>query len=136
MKLLFRMAEWHSFAKLRMHTTSTIDHLEELTKDFGRLMRQFRDLTCSKFETVELLHEVRARKWQRKRSKTKASQPEKVPAASSASASRKVKTLNITTSKFHSLRDYVQTIQMFGCTDSFSTQLVWQCSSLCTQVDC
>jgi len=129
------MVEWHSFAKLRMHTTSTIDHLEELTKDFGRLMRQFHDLTCSKFKTVELLHEVRAWKQQCKHSKTKASRLEKVPAASSASSSRKVKALNIMTSKFHSLGDYVRTIWMFRCTDSFLTQLVWRCLSLCTQVN-
>ena len=124
MKLLYHTAEWHSFAKLRMHTTLTLKHLEALTKEFGRLMRQFRDLTCLQFETVELPHEVRARKRQRQRSNA---QPRgQVPATSSASSLEKVrKMLNLTTPKFHSLGDYVQTIWMFGCTDSYSTQLVW-----------
>jgi hypothetical protein len=62
MKLLYRTAEWHGFAKLRMHTDFTLDHLEELTKEFGLLMRQFRDLSCSHFQTVELPREVEARK--------------------------------------------------------------------------
>ena len=46
-------------------------------------------------------------------------------AASSGFYSRKTMTLNIYTSKFHALGDYVHTIQMFGCTDLYSTQLVW-----------
>jgi len=62
MKLLYRTAEWHSFAKLWMHTDFTLDHLEELMKEFGLLMRQFRDLSCSCFQTVELLREVEAHK--------------------------------------------------------------------------
>ncbi|KAG6805905.1 hypothetical protein H0H92_013522, partial [Tricholoma furcatifolium] len=54
MKLLYRMAEWHALAKLRMHTDSTLRALEDLTKEFGQLIRQFRDLTCNHFATSEL----------------------------------------------------------------------------------
>src|SRR6267154_3915625 len=64
MKLLYRTAEWHGFAKLRMHTDTTINHLEMLTKEFGQLMRQFHGSTCSEFETIELPCEVTAHKWQ------------------------------------------------------------------------
>jgi hypothetical protein len=60
MKLLYRTAEWHALAKLRMHTNSTLEHLRRLTKEFGSLMRQFRDHTCSQFNTVDLPHEVSA----------------------------------------------------------------------------
>jgi len=60
-KLLYRTAEWHGFAKLRMHTQSTLDYLELLTKELGHLMRSFRDITCSQFKTQELEHEVRAK---------------------------------------------------------------------------
>jgi hypothetical protein len=49
MKFLYRTAKWHGFAKLRMHTDFTLDYLEELTKELGLLMRQFRDLSCSHF---------------------------------------------------------------------------------------
>jgi hypothetical protein len=31
MTLLYRMAEWHAFAKLQLHTESTPQHLEWLT---------------------------------------------------------------------------------------------------------
>jgi len=58
LKLLYWTAEWHAFAKLRMHTNSTLEHLEVLTKEFRYLMWQFRDLTCSEFRTAELPHEV------------------------------------------------------------------------------
>ena len=62
MKLLYRTAEWHSLAKLRMHSDGTLLLLEELTTEFGQLIRQFRDLTCSQFKTVELSRETAARK--------------------------------------------------------------------------
>jgi hypothetical protein len=63
MKLLYRTAEWHALAKLRMHSDSTLTLLEDLTVEFGKLMRQFRDLTCSEpqFQTVELPRETAAR---------------------------------------------------------------------------
>lgn len=61
MKLLYRTAEWHALAKLRMHSDSTLTLLEDLTVEFGKLMRQFRDLTCSQFQTVELPRETAAR---------------------------------------------------------------------------
>ena len=61
MKLLHRLAEWHSFAKLRLHTESTLSYLETLSSELGQLMRQFRDETCSQFETFELPREAEAR---------------------------------------------------------------------------
>jgi len=61
MKLLYRTAEWHALAKLRMHTDTSLSLLEELTTEFGDLLRKFRDLTCSKFSTVELPRETAAR---------------------------------------------------------------------------
>jgi hypothetical protein len=162
MKLLYRTAEWHGFAKLRMHTDFTLDHLEELTKEFGLLMRQFRDLSCSRFQTVELPREVEARKRRqqlaqaknsptstgmgtrseptapplsdtsvsastiqpRSTASTSASDVPPTPAVPPSTSTRKPKTLNIFTYKFHALGDYVRTIRLFGGTDSFSTQLV------------
>lgn len=60
-KLLYRTAEWHGLAKFRMHTDSSLTLLDELTTEFGELMRDFRDLTCSQFATVELPREIAAR---------------------------------------------------------------------------
>ena len=59
MKVLYWTAEWHGFAKLRMHTNTTIGHLEMLTKEFGQLMRQFRDTTMLRFYphfSLSLIH--------------------------------------------------------------------------------
>lgn len=61
MKLLYRTAEWHALAKLRMHTDSTLNLLEQLTTEFGKLMRDFRKLSGAAFETVELHRETAAR---------------------------------------------------------------------------
>lgn len=66
MKLLYRTAEWHGLAKARMHTESSLTLLETLTTEFGQLIRQFRDLTCSAFNTVELPGEVAARNRRKK----------------------------------------------------------------------
>lgn len=117
MKLLHRMAEWHSFAKLRLHTESTLSYLETLTRELGQLMRQFRDETCSHFETFELPREAEARN-RRQQSKAQGKQPEP------GSGARKPKLLNLFIYKWHALGDYVRTIRLFGGTDGFSTQLV------------
>ncbi len=61
MKLLYRMSEWHALAKLRMHTEDSLVLMEEITKELGDLLRQFRRLTCSQFCTVELPREANAR---------------------------------------------------------------------------
>jgi hypothetical protein len=61
MKLLYRTAEWHALAKLRIHTDSSLTLLDDLTTEFGRLLRKFRDVTCSTFSTFELPRETAAR---------------------------------------------------------------------------
>ena len=104
LRLLYKAAEWHAFAKLRLHTETTLDLLEVVTKEFGYLMRQFHDKTLDKFKTVELPRGADARK--------------------GGSRSPKKKTLNLNTYKFHALADYVATIRLFGTTDSYSTLLV------------
>lgn len=101
LQLLYRAAEWHALSKLRMHTDSTLKLLNLVTREFGRLMRQFRDRTSDEFGTVELPRETGARK----------------------RGGRSSKKLNLNTYKFHALGDYVATIRLFGTTDSFSTQL-------------
>ena len=104
LRLLYKAAEWHALAKLRLHTDPTLDLLEAVTKEFGHLMRQFRDKTADEFNTIELPRGADARK--------------------GGSRSSKKKTLNLNTYKFHALADYVATIRLFGTTDSYSTLLV------------
>jgi len=103
LRLLYKAAEWHALAKLRLHTDSTLGLLEGVTRELGLLMRQFRDKTSDEYNTVELPRESRTHKGGARSSKKK---------------------LNLNTYKFHALGDYVATICLFGTTDSYSTQLV------------
>jgi hypothetical protein len=127
MTLLYRTAEWHAFAKLRLHTESTLQHLEWLTMELGQLMRKFRDTTQSAFATFELPKEIEARNRRQKSGKGK----EKA-VAGNASA-KKSKILNLFTYKWHALGDYVRAIRLFGPTDGFSTQVVSKIS-LCFEL--
>jgi hypothetical protein len=137
MTLLFRMAEWHSFAKLRMHTDPTLEHLRRLTPEIGCLMRDFKNTTCAQFEMFELRQEVAARgRREIRTAKAGATAdglasasaegrpaPDVAPAALTQTRKKK-KTLNLNTYKWHALGDYITTILLFGPTDGYSTQLV------------
>jgi hypothetical protein len=120
MTLLYRTAEWHAFAKLRLHTESTLLHLERLTMELGQLTRKFRDTTQSAFATFELPKETKARKKRQNSGKGKG----KERAAAGNASGKKSKFLNLFTYKWHALGDYVHAIRLFGPTDGFSTQVV------------
>ena len=115
---MYRTAEWHAFAKLRLHTESTVQHLERVTAELGQLTRKFRDATQSAFATFELPKEADARKRRQNSGKGK----EK--AAAGNASGKKSKHLNLFTYKWHALGDYVRAIRLFGPTDGFSTQVV------------
>jgi hypothetical protein len=122
MTLLYRTAEWHAFAKLQLHTESTLLRLEWLTTELGLLTRKFRDTTQSAFATFELPKETEARKRRQNSGKGK---------EKAASGGKKSKILNLFTYKWHALGDYVPTIHLFGSTSGFSTQVVSIFFSLC-----
>lgn len=126
--MLFRLAEWHALAKLRMHTESTLSRMEAVTTILGRELRKFAKTTCSAFSTVELPKEAAARSRRRARDQAKAGTSKESTGSGttpgSQSKQRKKKGLNLSTYKAHSLGDYVRTIRMFGTTDSYSTQTV------------
>ena len=69
MTLLYRLAEWHALAKLRMHTDTTLDLLDSITTILGRELRQFRRTVCSAYATKDLPKEHAAH--QRKSSEIK-----------------------------------------------------------------
>ncbi len=116
MTLLYRTAEWHAFAKLRLHTDSTLQHLEKLTTELGKLVRDLRDITESNFTTLELPKE----KGQRQRRETSDHRKKNT----GGSSGQKPRSLNLFTYKWHALGDYVRAIRLFGGTDGFSTQVV------------
>ena len=110
LKLLYHAAEWHAFAKLRMHSESTLKHLETITTKLGNIVRDFEKKVCSKFTMVKLPREAEARK--------------RRGAKSGPGPATCMKTLNLSTYKWHALGDYVYHIRLFGGTDGFSTQIV------------
>jgi hypothetical protein len=118
MTLLYKTAEWHAFAKLRLHTESTLQHLEQLTTELGQLTRKFRDATQSAFATFELPKETEGRRRRESSGKGK----EKATAGNASG--KNSKSLNLFTYKWHALGDYVRAIRLFGPTDGFSTRVV------------
>lgn len=118
--LLFDLATWHGFAKLRMHTEDTLNFFDTATTILGQTVRKFARTTCKRYHTTELPHEYATRG---KREVRLASMlPD--PKAKIVSSGPKVKKLNLKTYKYHALGDYPDTIRQFGTTDSFSTQPV------------
>jgi hypothetical protein len=61
MDLLFTLAHWHALAKLRQHTDLSLDILDSITIQLGKLLRKFKEKTCSAFDTQELKREAAAR---------------------------------------------------------------------------
>jgi hypothetical protein len=127
--LLFSLSTWHSLAKLRLHTDSTLDLLDSATQLLGNQLRIFKARTCTFYQTRELPSEVRKR--QRKAiQKSKVIEPDaSVPTAIGlvhigSRQMPKQKEFNINTFKVHALGHYTSFIRQCGTTDSYSTQPV------------
>lgn len=60
--LLFRLAQWHALAKLRLHTDHSLDLLDKATRLLGDQLRKFQQFTCAAFKTMELPLETAARR--------------------------------------------------------------------------
>jgi hypothetical protein len=73
MDLLFVLCTWHACAKLRLHTSSTLQILKNTTKALGKQMRYWVKKTCSAFETRRLPKEESARDRRKAASKQKPS---------------------------------------------------------------
>ena len=122
-KLLYLASYWHSLAKLRLHSETTLKVLDNVTALFARALRHFKEVTCPCFNTIETDREYNARRRgaERRMSRQQANTvTEQLPGASG----KRPKTFNLLTSKLHALGDYVETIKVFGTTDSYSTQIV------------
>lgn len=119
--LLFELATWHAFAKLRIHTDKTLDLLTSATKTFTRAMRRFQRETCKVFATTELPKETAARG---RRTAALAAKGDSRAAKGKATTGPRRKKLNLATYKYHALADYPETIRRFGPTDNYNTQIV------------
>jgi hypothetical protein len=129
-----------------MHSDLTLDILDQQTTDLGAQFRLFKEKVCPLYQTQELDREVGART--RRQLKDAARRAEKVKIGSIGQTrkdtsakgkerarpeqqdvpipkdTRRKKSFNINTYKFHTLGDYVTSIRHFGTTDSYSTEPV------------
>ena len=114
MDLLFLTAFWHSLGKLRLHSEQTLHVLQIITRDFCAGIQAFERYT-SRYKELETRKEAEARRRQQSKNAT-----------SSKKQKKSKKGFSLETYKLHSIPDYVATIQYFGTTDSYSTQIVCQ----------
>ena len=121
--LAFDLATWHAYAKLRLHTTHTIESLRTQTKELGRQLRCYANKLCPEYTTKPLPGEAAAayrRQAKKAKKATPTSQQPKVPDVNVHKGSG----FNLKTYKIHALGDYADHIEQFGPTDCFSTQQV------------
>ncbi|KAG2343103.1 hypothetical protein BDR05DRAFT_885297, partial [Suillus weaverae] len=119
--LLFNLATWHGYAKLRMHTKDTLDLFNKATIILGQTVQKFTQTTCKYYTTTELPHKYALCGW---REAALASKQAESSTAKAVPSRLKCKKLNLNTYKYHTLGDYPDSIQQFGMTDNYSTQPV------------
>lgn len=129
---MFDLATWHAYAKLRLHTDTTLNDFKTLTSTLGKSVRTFIKEVCSQYKTTELPHEMAARG----RRKIALAKKTDAPGASVKRLKSAHKQINLSTYKYHALGDYPDLIARFGTTDNASTQTVtpfffyWKCTKL------
>jgi hypothetical protein len=126
LQLLFTAAHWHGLAKLCLHTNLTLDIMDAVTTDLGAVLCDFQTGICSAYSTQELVREADAH-----------SHRESCRAKAGSATSKKTrlkKAFNLQKYKEHALGDYVETIQRYGTTDSYSTQPVSATETLLFQI--
>jgi hypothetical protein len=118
--LLFDLATWHAYAKLRLHTETTLGDFRTITTTLGRSVRIFIKEVCSQYNTTELPNEMAAR-GRRVAALTRRLDTTTVPTKELTAARKR---LNLSTYKYHALGDYPDLIAWYGTTDNASTQTV------------
>ncbi|TFY82301.1 hypothetical protein EWM64_g1718 [Hericium alpestre] len=120
--LLFDLATWHALAKLRLHTDLSLEDFRTATTLLGQTVRKFVKKVCPDWDTRELPKEYAARGRRRQARTNQSGQSASTKELSTALGTKKRKTLNLLTYKWHSLGDYPDSIPYQGTTDSYSTQ--------------
>ncbi|KIJ06917.1 hypothetical protein PAXINDRAFT_19881 [Paxillus involutus ATCC 200175] len=121
--LLFKLATWHAFGKLRMHTETTLFDFNNCTTRLGKAFRRFRKEVCGKFHTYDLPRESATCACRRGARMAKGKQREGVRGSGNGEGAMKSCSFNMATYKLHALGDYVKSIWLFGTTDNYSTQV-------------
>ena len=101
---------FYMFAKLAMHTDTTLVAFEAAVTRLGKAMRDFVFKVCPNYDTCELPRETESRKRRRQTSKP--------------NSKVKRKNFNLNTYKYHRLADYPRVIREIGTLDGPSTMTV------------
>ncbi|KAH9012682.1 hypothetical protein EDB84DRAFT_1278570, partial [Lactarius hengduanensis] len=120
-ELLFLLATWHAYAKLRLHTDTTLQMFETVGKALCHALRHFATVTSPQYMTKELAREANAR-ITRGRAQATTRNTRAKQSASKTTKVKKAKRFNMTTYKIHCIPDYPDAIRRYGTTDSYSTQ--------------
>lgn len=115
-KVLLAALEFHSLAKLRLHTNHTLTDLDTATTTYGRAIRCFATHTCPAFRTKDTPREAEARA--RRRAKKDKCAKDAVGSAQGAESS--AWTFSLSRFKLYALGYYPATIRTFGTTKSYS----------------
>ena len=91
--LLFTMAAWHAFAKLRMHTDQSLAVFEALTTILGTVVRYFAKHVCEHIKVNGIPKEPGSRQHESK---------------------KKDKDFNLFTSKWHDLTHAADMVRRYG----------------------
>lgn len=123
-KLLFELATWHGLAKLRLHTETTLNSLENSATRLGNLIRTFKTDVCSHYATRDLPSEEAARGRRQAAKAQKGGKGAHPPTNPAAPAVSKFRDFNMETYKLHGLPDYPASIRAYGVTENTSTKNV------------
>ena len=123
-KLLFDLTTWHSLAKLRLHTDTTLTNLETSSTRLCDLLQKFKTDTCSAYVTQDLPSEEAARGRRQAAKAQKTAEAEKGAGQVQAPKKAKFRAFNMETYKLHSLPDVPAAIRAFGVTENTSTKNV------------
>lgn len=153
--LLFILCLWYAYAKLWLHTSSTLQALADTTKALGAQIRLWVKKTCTTFDTHELPKEesawhcqkataairgksqmasrgltqhARGRSWNAMSSRGRGKSTGANTSESSLSHQNKpCKLFNMCTYKLHALGHYIAAIARFRTTDNYSTLVICHC---------
>ncbi|KAG1884740.1 hypothetical protein F4604DRAFT_1574283 [Suillus subluteus] len=124
LNLLFKLATWHAYAKLHVHTNNTLTFFNSATVILGQSVRKFQCTICAHYHMTELPNEYTACGCREAALASKQAGPVNMLQKGKSNPNPKVKALNLFTYKYHALADYPNTIQQVGTSDSYSTQPV------------
>ncbi|THU93025.1 hypothetical protein K435DRAFT_820353 [Dendrothele bispora CBS 962.96] len=115
--LLFVMAAWHALAKLRLHSETSLQIFEGVTRELGFQLRRFKtDVSLAEKAAKAVVNEVKVGSTS-KRGNEKGKKKKQGTA-------KIQKTFNLSTYKIHALPDYPAAIRRMGTTDNFTSQIV------------